>query len=73
MFFVLAMVRHPEVALKIQAELDSVLGKAERLPRVEDREHLPYVQNTLTELLRWQPVSPLGKYIQCIQMMLWLI
>ena len=61
MYFVLAMVRHPEVALKIQAELDSVLGLAERLPRAEDRERMPYVRNVMTELLRWQPVSPLGK------------
>ncbi|KAF8602799.1 cytochrome P450 [Ceratobasidium sp. AG-I] len=54
------MVRHPEVALKIQAELDSVLGPAERLPRADDRERMPYVQNTLAELLRWQPVTPLA-------------
>ncbi|KAF8602795.1 cytochrome P450 [Ceratobasidium sp. AG-I] len=60
MYFILAMVRHPEVALKIQAELDSVLGNAERLPSVEDREHMPYLRNTMAELLRWQPVSPLG-------------
>lgn len=63
MYFVLAMVRHPEVALKIQAELDSVLGSAERLPSVEDREHMPYVRNAVSELLRWQPVSPLGKQL----------
>lgn len=54
------MVRHPEVATKIQAEVDSVLGNAERLPRVEDREYMPYVRNAVLELLRWQPVSPLG-------------
>lgn len=57
------MVRHPEVALKIQAELDSVLGVAERLPRMDDRDQMPYMRNTLAELLRWQPASPLGKYM----------
>lgn len=57
------MVRYPEVAAKIQAELDNVLGNAERLPRVEDREHMPYVRNTILEALRWQPTSPLGKRV----------
>lgn len=58
------MVRHPEVSIKIQVELDRVLGNAERLPRVEDRERMPYVRSTVLEVLRWQPVSPLGNYIQ---------
>ena len=62
MYFILAMVRHPEVARKIQAELDSVLGNAERLPRVDDRKYMPYVQSTVQELLRWQPVTPLGEF-----------
>ena len=70
MYFVLAMVRYPEVALKIQAELDSVLGLAERLPRAEDRERMPYVQNAMAELLRWQPVSPLGKLSVCSPLIL---
>ncbi|KAG9124232.1 hypothetical protein FRC07_012323 [Ceratobasidium sp. 392] len=61
MMFVLAMLRYPEVAAKLQAELDSVLGNAERLPSIEDREHMPYVRNTILELLRWQPVTPLGE------------
>lgn len=64
MFFILAMVRYPEVACKIQAELDSVLGDAERLPRVDDRNHMPYVRNTVQELLRWQPATPLGEFAQ---------
>ncbi|KAF8602797.1 cytochrome P450 [Ceratobasidium sp. AG-I] len=60
MYFILAMVRHPEVARKIQAELDDVLGHAERLPQVNDRGYMPYVRNTVQELLRWQPVTPLA-------------
>lgn len=60
MYFILAMVRHPEVSIKIQVELDRVLGNAERLPRVEDRERMPYVRSTVLEVLRWQPVSPLA-------------
>ncbi|CUA71919.1 O-methylsterigmatocystin oxidoreductase [Rhizoctonia solani] len=59
-FFILAMVLYPEIALKIQEEVDQVLGTAERLPTMHDREQLPYIQNTLLELLRWQPVNPLA-------------
>lgn len=60
MYFILATVRHPTVAVTIQAESDSVLGNAERLPRMENWEHMPYVQNTILELM-WQPVSPLRR------------
>jgi hypothetical protein len=54
------MVLYPEVAIKLQAELDSVLGSGERLPSIEDREDMPYLENTMLELLRWQPITPLG-------------
>lgn len=60
MFFLLAMVLYPDVAIKIQAEIDNVLGDAERLPTMQDREHIPYIQNVILELLRWQPVTPLA-------------
>ncbi|CCO36214.1 O-methylsterigmatocystin oxidoreductase Short=OMST oxidoreductase [Rhizoctonia solani AG-1 IB] len=38
--FVLAMVLHPEVQTKAQAEIDSVLGGT-RLPEMADRDSLP--------------------------------
>lgn len=57
------MVLYPDVARKIQSELDSILGDAERLPTMQDHEQMPYVRNTVSETLRWQPVSPLGKYL----------
>ncbi|QRW15419.1 cytochrome P450 family protein [Ceratobasidium sp. AG-Ba] len=60
MMFLLAMVQYPEVATKIQAELDSVLGYAQRLPKIDDREDMPYVKNAALELLRWQPITPLA-------------
>ncbi|KAF9526910.1 cytochrome P450 [Crepidotus variabilis] len=57
--FFLAMTLHPEVQRKAQAEIDSVIG-SDRLPLVDDREHLPYLNALLRELVRWQPVSPLA-------------
>jgi hypothetical protein len=59
--FVLAMVLHPEVQAKAQAEIDSVLGGC-RLPEMSDRESLPYVCCIVKEVLRWWPAFPLGEY-----------
>ncbi|KAE9406913.1 cytochrome P450 [Gymnopus androsaceus JB14] len=57
--FFLAMVRHPEVLKKAQAEIDAVVG-SDRLPSFSDREHLPYVNAVMTEALRWNSVAPTG-------------
>ncbi|KAK7046001.1 hypothetical protein VNI00_006996 [Paramarasmius palmivorus] len=57
--FFLAMVRHPEVQKKAQAEIDAIVGN-DRLPNFSDREHLPYVNALLSEVLRWHSVAPTG-------------
>ncbi|KAG6373510.1 cytochrome P450 [Boletus reticuloceps] len=57
--FILAMVLCPEVQAKAQAELDSVIGSG-RLPQFDDRASLPYVDAFLHELVRWNPLVPLG-------------
>ena len=49
--WLLAMVLHPEVYAKAQAELDAVLGK-ERLPELDDRSSLPYLECVLKEVYR---------------------
>ena len=49
--FVLAMVRHPEVYQKLQYEIDQVVGN-ERLPKLEDRKALPYVECVIKETYR---------------------
>ncbi|KAG2104292.1 cytochrome P450 [Suillus cothurnatus] len=59
MTFALAMVLHPDVQRRAQAEIDSVVG-GDRLPTFEDRASLPYVESVLRETLRWHPVGPLG-------------
>ncbi|OBZ67814.1 O-methylsterigmatocystin oxidoreductase [Grifola frondosa] len=55
----LAMLSHPEVQRKAQAELDAVVGP-DRLPDFGDRDSLPYVNAIALECFRWQPVAPLG-------------
>ncbi|THH14926.1 hypothetical protein EW146_g5474 [Bondarzewia mesenterica] len=56
--FFLAMVLHPEVQRKAQAEIDAVIGN-DRLPNFEDENSLPYVNAVVKEVLRWRPVVTL--------------
>ncbi|QRW00927.1 cytochrome P450 family protein [Ceratobasidium sp. AG-Ba] len=57
--FILAMTLYPEIQAKAQAEIDQVVG-GNRLPEMEDRASLPYLECVLKEVLRWQTVVPLG-------------
>ncbi|KAI0736096.1 cytochrome P450 [Fomitopsis betulina] len=57
--FFLAMMCSPDAQTKAQAEIDRVIG-SERLPSLSDREQLPYVRVLTWEVLRWQPIVPLG-------------
>lgn len=55
----LAMVRYPEVARRAQAEIDEIIGR-DRLPTLEDKGSLPYIDCIVKETLRWNPPTPLG-------------
>ncbi|RDB17769.1 hypothetical protein Hypma_001110 [Hypsizygus marmoreus] len=57
--FIFAMLLHPDVQKRAQAELDQIIGD-DRLPTIEDRPRLPYIEATLKELMRWEPVAPMG-------------
>ncbi|THH19211.1 hypothetical protein EW146_g1905 [Bondarzewia mesenterica] len=54
-----ALILHPEVQRRAQAELDAVVGR-DRLPGFEDRKELPYVEAVCMELLRWKVITPLA-------------
>ncbi|KAL1737323.1 cytochrome P450 [Schizophyllum commune] len=56
--FFLAIALHPEVQRRAQSDIDRVC--AGRLPLFSDRAELPYIDCICYELLRWQPVTPLG-------------
>lgn len=56
----LVMTLYPDVARKAQAELDAVVG-TDRLPRMSDRENLPYINAITLEIMRWHTVGPTGK------------
>lgn len=53
------MAIYPEVQKRAQSEIDSVVG-TDRLPNFGDRPSLPYINALVKELLRWQPVAPMG-------------
>jgi cytochrome P450 len=51
-----ALACNPQVAVKLHAELDSVLG--DRTPTMEDLHHLPYTLQVIKEVLRLYPPAP---------------
>ncbi len=50
-FFVLAMILHPEIQARAQAEIDKVVGG--RLPGFQDEKDLPYTSAIVLECVRW--------------------
>jgi cytochrome P450 len=56
--FVLAMVLHPDVQSRAVAEINAVCGGT--IPKFEHKPFLPYIEAICREVLRWQPVAPLG-------------
>lgn len=53
------MTLYPEVQHKAREEIDRVVGDG-RLPTVNDRANLPYIEAVLKEVFRWHPVAPMG-------------
>jgi cytochrome P450 len=47
--FIIALLQSPESQLKAQEEIDSLVG-GDRLPVLEDFEHLPYVKALVMEV-----------------------
>ncbi|KAJ7593060.1 putative monooxygenase [Mycena floridula] len=55
----LFMSLHPSVQQQAQAEIDKVVGR-DRLPSIEDKPDLPYIQSVITEVFRLCPPLPLS-------------
>ena len=56
------MVLYPEVQKKARDEIDALIGTS-RLPDFSDHESLPYIEAVVREMLRWNPVIPLGEFV----------
>lgn len=52
------MARNPEVQKKAQAEIDAVIG-SHRLPTLDDKGSLPYVERLIKEVYRINATVPL--------------
>ena len=52
MIVLLALIRHPNETKKAQAEIDEVIGHG-RLPTLDDRDSLPYLDCLLHEAMRY--------------------
>lgn len=57
--WVFNMVLHPDIQAKARKAVDEVVGR-DRLPTLEDRPNIPYLDCMLQEILRWSPALPLG-------------
>ncbi|KAG1839420.1 cytochrome P450 [Suillus subalutaceus] len=57
--FLMAMVLYPDVQARARAEIDQVM-RHDRMPCLDDRASLPYLDAILLEVLRWYPIIPLG-------------
>ncbi|KAI9001296.1 cytochrome P450 [Trametes punicea] len=64
--FFLAMSCFPDVQRKAQMEIDAVVGP-DRLPSLQDRDQMPYMNALILEVLRWIPVAPIAFMHQLIQ------
>ena len=58
--FLYTMVKHPDVQRRAQKEIDRVVGDGSRLPDLNDRPDLPYIEAIYRELLRHTPPLRVG-------------
>jgi len=55
----LYLIHNPEVQQRLHQELDQVIG-SDRLPELEDKNNLPYLEATITESLRLSSIGALS-------------
>jgi len=60
------MTLHPHAQARAQEEIDRVVGES-RLPNIEDKDDLPYIDALFKEVLRWAPSVPLALPHRLIQ------
>ncbi|KAG2155266.1 cytochrome P450 [Suillus bovinus] len=57
--FLMAMLLYPDVQARARAEINEVVMH-DKMPTIDDRPSLPYLDAVLREVLRWYPPIPLG-------------
>ncbi|XP_071979661.1 cytochrome P450 2F2-like isoform X2 [Engystomops pustulosus] len=56
---ILVLMKYPEIAERIQQEIDSVVGR-DRSPSIVDRTKMPYTEATIYEIMRFCDVIPVS-------------
>ncbi|XP_055697775.1 probable cytochrome P450 304a1 [Phlebotomus papatasi] len=56
-FLIQRLLLQPEILIKMQKEIDEVVGRG-RLPELDDRINLPYVEATIREIMRLETLVP---------------
>lgn len=57
-WIILILIRFPEMQQRLQQEVDKVVDR-DRLPSIEDQQHLPYVMAFIYEVMRFSSFVPL--------------
>ncbi|KAF8792511.1 Cytochrome P450 2U1 like protein [Argiope bruennichi] len=65
-WLVLTMATHQDVQIKVQQEIDDVIG-TERLPSWADHNKMPYTEATIMELMRWRTIIPIDILTHTLQ------
>ena len=55
------MILYPDIQRKAQAAIDRVTGGT-RLPEIDDRSSLPYLEAIMYESARWRNTAPIGEF-----------
>ncbi|KAM5145604.1 uncharacterized protein ACMZJ9_012963 [Mantella aurantiaca] len=58
-YSLLVILKYPEIQAKLYEEIDHVIGR-ERVPKLDDRAHMPFTQALLSEIQRFCDVLPLN-------------
>jgi len=58
-WFIALMINYPDIQVKVQEEIDSVVGKY-RLADLDDISRLPYLDSVLKESMRFKSVAPVA-------------
>ncbi|XP_047528620.1 probable cytochrome P450 304a1 [Vanessa atalanta] len=58
-FLIERILLQPEIQDKIHEEIDRVVGR-DRLPTLDDRQNMPYLEACLREIMRFETLVPLG-------------
>nr|CAD7437819.1 unnamed protein product [Timema bartmani] len=65
-FIILLLTQHPKIQEKVQNEIDIVVGR-HRLPTLDDRAKLPYMEAVIREALRKVTIIPLSVVKKCTE------